>query len=346
MKIAFIKQCLRVMQNGFTTVLVVCGVLTTLVSAPALAQGSLEKIKVHGAALVGNLDGDSPERDVYVYLPPSYKSASTKRYPVIYFLHGYGVGADAYVERVLHLPGAVDGAIAAGAKEVIIVMPDAFTKFGGSFFGNAPTIGDWETFVARDLVSYIDKNYRTLATRESRGINGHSQGGYGTVRVGMQHPEVFGAMYAMSVCCVLNEVPTAQAVAERVSKIGEKDGLNNSIQAKAVAWSPNPQKPPYYFDWPYANGEEQPQVQARWNANLLLNTVDQHVTALKQYKAIMIDVGDQDGLMPANQQLEVELTRMGVAHRFEIYEGTHGNRIGQRFLDKVLPFFAENLVSP
>src|SRR5271163_4135960 len=59
-------------------------------------QGTVEMIKVHGKSLEGNLEGDSPDRDVFVYLPPSYGSDKNRRYPVVYFLHGYSVKAELY----------------------------------------------------------------------------------------------------------------------------------------------------------------------------------------------------------------------------------------------------------
>lgn len=318
---------------------------------PNIPQGMLEQIKVPGPSLAGNLEGDPTDRDVYVYLPPSYVSSPNKRYPVVYFLHGYGVGAAVYANNVLRLPGSADTAIAAGADETIVVVPDAFTKYGGSMYSNSPVIGDWESFIAQDLVEYIDANYRTLAVRESRGLSGHSMGGYGTIRIGMKHPEQFAALYAMSSCCLLNTAPSQETVESERSRLAAgietyKAGtFDNAMEAQAAAWAPNPQNAPWYFDFPYVDGEAQPLVQAKWTANSQLVMVDQHVPALKQYKAIMLDVGDKDGLAATNTQLDAALTRLGVAHGWEVYDGDHGNRIGARFIDKLLPFFSSQLAT-
>jgi len=147
------------------------------VSNPAI-KGAFQKITVHGRSLEGNLEGNSPDREVFVYLPPSYARETTRRYPVVYFLHGYSVKAEAYV-RSLGLPETVEIAMTqAGGREMILVMPDAFTKYSGSMYSNSPTIGDWEGFIATDLVGYIDSHYRTIANRDSRGLSGHSMGGY------------------------------------------------------------------------------------------------------------------------------------------------------------------------
>jgi len=84
-------------------------------------------------------------------------------------------------------------------------------------------------------------------------------------------------------------------------------------------------------------------VQAKWAANSQLVLVDQYVPELQQFKAIMLDVGDKDGLVTTNTQLDAALTRLGVAHGWEVYDGDHGNRIGQRFIDKLLPYFSQHL---
>ena len=190
--------------------LLVVVVLLAVWANPGVAQnapgkkGTVERIKVHGAALVGNLEGDSPDRDVFVYLPPSYATSPNQRYPVVYLLHGYGLTAERWMPFT-GLPENADKLIAAGTiKEMILVSPDAFTKHSGSMYSTSPTIGDWETYIAEDLVSYIDKNYRTIANRESRGLAGHSMGGYGTLRIGMKRPDVFSSMYPMSACCLID----------------------------------------------------------------------------------------------------------------------------------------------
>jgi len=326
------------------------------------SEGSLERIKVHGASLEGNLEGDSPDRDVAVYLPPSYAQSPDRRYPVVYFLHGYSVGVDAYV-KLLNLPAMADAAIAGGAREMILVLPDALTVYSGSMYSNSPTTGNWEGFLARDLVSYIDGHYRTVADRDSRGLSGHSMGGYGTIRVGMKHPEVFSALYAMSSCCLMNtpSPPGAKAPAAKPAPAPSRapaqsgdaptpapkaGGFGNVMSAQAAAWSPNPSNPPQYFDLPFKDGQMQPLVAARWAANSPMVMVSQYIPNLKQYRAIIMDVGDKDFLRNMNVDLDKELTRLGVPHAFEEYAGDHGNRVAARFQNNVLTFFSHQLKFP
>lgn len=323
-----------------------CAVLAAEQQAPA---GKVEKVRVHGAALDGNLAGDDATRDVYVYLPPGYGKGS-KRYPVIYYLHGYGVTADVYKDVVLKIPASTDAAMNAGAQQFIIVMPDAFTRLGGSFYANSPVIGDWETFIAKDLVAWVDQKYRTIRGRDGRGLAGHSMGGYGTLRVGMKHPEVFAAIYAAS-SPAYDLAPDAEATKKELARMvpgikAESRGTSFSIMAKSAAWVPNPQKPPFHFDLPFdADGKPVPLVAEKWAANSPLLLAEQNVPALKSFRGIALDVGDKDGLKDSNTQLDAALTRLNVPHTFEVYEGTHGDRIGARFIDKVLPFFAKHLTA-
>ncbi|HVZ20138.1 MAG TPA: alpha/beta fold hydrolase [Vicinamibacterales bacterium] len=302
-------------------------------------RGTLERVTVHGRALEGNLEGDSPDRAVIVYLPPSYATATRRRYPVVYFLHGYASTAEAYVKS-LQIPDSIDRAIAAGAGEMIVVLPDASSKFGGSMFSNSPTVGDWETFIARDLPSFIDGKYRTIATREGRGLAGHSMGGYGTMRIGMKRPDVFGAMYAMSSCCLFNNPAAAPAPGQ--PQVG-RGALVNALSAQAAAWAPNVTNPPGYFDLPTKDGAVQPVIAAQWVANSPLVMVGQYGPALRSMKAIALDVGDQDPFASTNRQLDEALTRVGATHSLEVYEGNHGNRIRERFETKVIPFFSRQL---
>ncbi len=157
-------------------------------------QGALARIE-------GNLEGESADRDVIVFLPPSYNKDKHRRYPVVYALHGYSIGAEQWTHEI-HVPQTIEGAFAQGAKEMIVVLPDSKTGYGGSMYSSSVTTGDFEKFIAHDLVAYIDAHYRTLPNRLSRGLVGHSMGGYGASRIGMKHPDVFGSLYIMSPCCM------------------------------------------------------------------------------------------------------------------------------------------------
>ncbi len=327
-------------------------------SLPSM-QGKLERIKVRGQSLEGNLAGDPSDRDVAVYLPPSYSADPDRRYPVIYLLHGFGPMYLAWTLPVIqsNVPMVAERAFAAGSREMIVVIPNAFTAFQGSMYSNSVTTGDWESFIARDLVSHIDGHYRTIPERESRGLAGHSMGGYGTVRIGMKHPEVFSSMYSLSACCMpptMNPQPPLMAEAAKVKSLKEAGSAQFAVAAmlaSAAAWSPNPNRPPLYLDLPIENGKERPEIIAKWAANAPLTMVHQYVPNLRKYRAIAFDIGDKDivdtgteevMLQPA-KDLDRILEDYKIDHTFEIYDGDHGNRIPERLETKVFPFFSENL---
>jgi S-formylglutathione hydrolase FrmB len=334
---------------------VLVAVAATSASAQAPGKtGTVERVTVHSPALVGNLTGESPARDVFIYLPPGYRTNRNARYPVVYMLHGYGLTAERWMTpQISNMQAAADQAIAAGAmKEMIIVSPDGRTQHGGSMYSASVAIGDWETFIAEDLVAYVDKNYRTLAARESRGLGGHSMGGYGTLRIGMKRPDVFSSLYPMSSCCVIDATVASLGRGDgaaraagpgRGAAAGRGGGFGNVAYGLAAAWAPNPNKPPLYFDEPIVNGEPQPLVIARYAANSPFAMLPQYVTNLKKYTAIKLDCGLQDGLLAQNRQLVESMTALGVPHVFETYEGDHSNRVPQRVEQHVLPFFSANL---
>jgi enterochelin esterase-like enzyme len=316
---------------------------------PIAKVGTLAKITVHGTSLEGNLSGDSADRDVYVYLPAGYASSRKRRYPVVYFLHGFAATAERYVQ-FLALPASIDRAIEAGKlQDMIFVMPNAMTQYGGSMYSNSITTGDWERFVARDLVGYIDAHYRSIPRREARGLAGHSMGGYGTLRIGMKYSDTFGALYSMSGCCLdprgagpadapLEKLATAEDVA-KISVFGR------TTLAASAAWAPDAARPPFFMDLPTQDGQPQADVLARYTANAPSVMVAQYAAQLKSYRAIMMDVGLQDGLMAGSAATDRALTRIGVPHSYVNYEGDHMNRIAARFEQLVIPFFSKELTA-
>jgi enterochelin esterase-like enzyme len=116
-------------------------------------------------------------------------------------LHDYSIGAEQWTHEI-HVPETIESAFDQGAKEMILVLPDSKTLHNGSMYWSSVTTGDFEQFIARDLVAYIDAHYRTLPNRLSRGLVGHSMGGYGATRIGMKHSDVFRSLYIMSPCCL------------------------------------------------------------------------------------------------------------------------------------------------
>ncbi|MXP26245.1 alpha/beta fold hydrolase [Altererythrobacter indicus] len=316
------------------------------------APVNVQKITVHSAAIEGNLEGESADRTVLVMLPPGYAKHPERRYPVVYALHGYSIGAEQWAGEI-HVPQTIESAFAKGAHEMIVVMPDSKSVHNGSMYSSSVTTGDFEAFIAHDLIAYIDSHYRTIADRRSRGLVGHSMGGYGATRIGMKHADVFGALYLMSPCCLSVRArdsfdPSIEATLGKLKSPQESSGLPFILRgtlAMAAAWSPDPDNPPLYLDLPIKDGKIQEDVLAKWTANSPLAFVDQYIGNLRQYAAISMDVGDKDSLKSDTEKLHNILQSYHIANQFEIYEGDHTSRVAWRFQDNVLPFFSEHLVN-
>jgi enterochelin esterase-like enzyme len=320
--------------------------------APPVVSGAkpvtVEPIKIHSAAVAGNLEGNAAERDVLVFLPPSYAQERGRRYPVVYALHGYFIGARQWSQEI-HAPQTIEGAFAQGAKEMIVVLPDSKTVHNGSMYSSSVTTGDFENFIARDVVSYIDKHYPTIPDPKSRGLVGHPMEGYDATRIGTKHANVFGSLYIMSPCCLS---PRSAANAE-VDKMLEQvktpaDSAKLPFMARAqlaaaAAWSPNPKNPPLFLDLPGKDAQAQSDVLAKWAANAPLAFIHQYTANLRRYRGIALDVGDQDGLRTDTGKLHDVLDAYGIANTFEIYSGTHTSHVAVRFQEHVMPFFSKTL---
>jgi S-formylglutathione hydrolase FrmB len=177
-------------------------------------------------------------------------------------------------------------------------------------------------------------------------------GGYGASRIGMKHPDVFGSLYIMSPCCLSprgsgggrgNNAANAEALAA-VKTAADSAKLPFGLRAQlasAAAWSPNPKNPPLYLDLPI--GDNETAILAKWTANAPLAFIDQYLPGLRRYRAIAIDVGDQDGLRVDAGKLHDVLDRYGIANTFEIYAGTHTSDVAVRFQEHVMPFFSRTL---
>jgi S-formylglutathione hydrolase FrmB len=236
---------------------------------------------------------------------------------------------------------------------MIVVLPDSKTLHNGSMYSSSVTTGDFERFISHDLVAYIDAHYRTVPNRTSRGLVGHSMGGYGASRIGMKHADVFGSLYIMSPCCLEpRQAGPANAANEKaledVKTPADSAKLPFGLRAQlasAAAWSPNPKNPPLFLDLPFQNGQPRPDIVAKWAANSPLAFVDQYIGNLRQYRGIAIDVGDQDGLRLGAAKLHDILESYGIAHTFEVYHGTHTSAVADRFQNHVMPFFSKNLCS-
>lgn len=322
-----------------------------LFAMPAAAQETARVVETtfESPSLAGNLEGNSATREVVVVTPPGYDENTDHQYPVVYFLHGYWMPVSAQQEG-FRLDEAVQASSEAG-HDFIMAMPDGFSKLRGGFYSSGPVVGDYESMVADDLVNWVDANYRTLADPASRGLAGHSMGGYGTARIAMHRPGVFSSIYMMSACCLDPMTMTAQDAA-RIEAMTEEEAANAGFGELAslstlATWSPDPTADNVFqvYTGLREDGTIDPLVNQRLAANSPVVMVPQYLPELNALEAFAMDIGDQDFLVEGNARFRAELDRFGVDYDFELYEGDHGNRIRERIRTEVLPFFAEHLDS-
>ena len=330
-------------------VLACAAALAFIAAVPAAAQeqARVNWVEVHSPAIEGNLEGNTASRKVLVVTPPGYDENPNKRYPVVYYLHGYWAPVEAQ-QQGFRLHEAVQAAAEAG-NELIMVRPDGFSKLRGGFYSSSPTVGDYESFVADDLVGWVDANYRTIAERASRGLAGHSMGGYGTARIAMKRPEVFSSIYMMSACCLDPMQMTPEQARAIEAMTPEQVAAAQFGELAAVStlatWSPDPSDDGFLkvYTGLKDDGTIDPLVNQRLAANSPVVLVPQYLPALNSLEAFAMDIGDKDFLLQGNAAFRAELDRFGVKYDFELYEGDHGNRIAERIRTEVLPFFGEHL---
>jgi len=293
-------------------------------------QGRIVEDKIHSASLEGNLLNDPATRPMAIYLPPSYDEGD-KLYPVIYYLHAY---SDSYTAWSFSIKSVIDTLIQQSkVQDMIIVMPDGTNKYGGSWYSNSSVAGNYEDYITKDLIEFIDSKYRTLPQRESRAIGGGSMGGYGAMKLAMKHPEAYCAVVSHSGLLSINHW---------------KDIVRanpQSMQSFAIAWSPNPNSDSL-CDYPAdAKGNLLEDVWNRWLANDVVSMVKSYQGNLKKLAGIYFDHGKQDTTVNISEAQEFDkvLTEAGISHIYEGYSGGHGDQWTSR-LYIAIPFLS-NLLS-
>lgn len=350
--------------------------LSTLSALTALAQeatvrageGRLVEFKLSAPALKNNLLGDPSEQSVAVYLPPGYQTATTKRFPTLYLLHGFTGSIKAWTNggyQGMSLVPLMDGMIKGGKiREMIVVVPNGNNAYRGSFYTNSTVTGNWEDYIYRDLVNYIDTNYRTLARAQSRGIAGHSMGGYGAIVLGMKHPDVFSTIYALSPCCVgiegdFGEENPAWLKTIRLTSKDQIKGPPKSLAefftiadvALAAAFSPNPERAPFFVDFPFKEHEgrvvKNEKSYELWRSKMPLYMVAENKENLLKLRGLYLDYGQNEEfshIRISTTLFSKALAERNIPHVFEVYQGgDHGSKIRERIETRLLQFFSERL---
>lgn len=303
-------------------------------------------VEVESEALKGNLVGDPHVREMAVLLPPHYFEDEGARFPVVYLLHGLGRRRDGHLASV-HLQKAMFEQMKAGRLvESIIVAVDGSTTFGGSYFANSRTIGNFEWYVAREIVSRVDDGFRTQAHRSRRAIAGFSMGGHGAIKLAMKYPDVFSqvgslsgsplsmryrkAIYRNSIAGRMTRPQTLEELVTQVSY--ETNWTLAAAYAKAAAFSPNPRKPPLFLDMPFEKPEGEDEEDPVWQAWLSedpLALVTRYQRNLKRLDTIYLDHGDSETTL-GTEDFDRELVRYGIGHEHHVFRGDHVDHLPRR----------------
>ena len=315
-------------------------------------EAQIVNAKIRSRAIEKNIIGDSSDRDLLVYLPPSYETSTDTRYPVVYLLHGNDPrGCEMWDSRWVSIKSIMDKLIANGSvQDMIVAMPHAYSKYGSGQYANSSVTGHWEDFITREVIDHVDRNYRTLTSPDSRGLCGFSMGGRGALYLAMKYPNLYGAVYGLSSGQMGFEhfTPSFHRMSawQKVLAHHNTKGIPRLI-GFAAAFSPNPKKSPFFVDLPYeiVDGRLQrdDEVWKRWLAHDPLFLLKTHASNLKRLRGIKFDCGKSDQLLAANHAFSAALNEHQVNHSFEEFEGNHTDKLPSRIESKALPFFSQVL---
>ncbi len=313
----------------------------------------LEYLRFESLALKNNLIGDPSEREYAVLLPPSYLSSPERKYAVVYLLHGLGKRENGHLDTIYILRAAYEEMRRARLGEMIIVAIDGSTSFGGSYYANSPTIGNFETYVVREIVGRVDTRYRTWPHAGSRGIAGFSMGGHGALKLSMKYPGVFSVVGSLSGSpmsmryrkslykTAIQKYDRPVDLADLRARIGfDKDWNAAAAYAKAAAFSPNAGRPPLYIDLPFELGgaDWDDKVWQLWWADDPLSLVAKNQRTLRGLKLLYLDSGDNETAL-GTEDFDRELVRYGISHVHYVFRGDHTDLMVERHM-RMLRYFS------
>lgn len=339
----------------------------------------VDNLQINSVEISKNLVNENSLQNLMVYLPADYDTSSSK-YPVIYFLGGYGDISNYWFDNTygFSIQTSMDNLIkSSNTKSMIIVVISGKNVFNGSFYTNSPITGNWENYIVNEVVPTIDSKYRTLNSKDSRGIAGHSMGGFGALSIAMKYPSIFSSVYALSPGLFdqngledflfpteteksaflsyfdsLDSLDSSLAASQRDLRIAEmkKDSWKYIRDVYGFAFAGNSQTSTF-MDCPYENlnGNIQPsQNISKWNAGYgnLSDKINAYTLNSSKLKAIGFEVGAQDEyswLVRGNDYFYTELTNAGISSTFTKFQGTHENKLKERFENYLVPFFNQNL---
>jgi S-formylglutathione hydrolase FrmB len=314
-------------------------------------RGRLDRHAIDSEALKGNTLGDSHRRPLYVYIPPGVDEANESAHPSIYVIQGYTGQVDMWLNRTAFEPTMLERVDQLFSDDsvprALIVFVDAWTSYGGSQFINSSSTGRYMDYLCDDVTSFVDERYPTIADPQARGLTGKSSGGYGAMVVPMLRPDVFGALAshagdALFECCYLPSFPkTVRLLRDKFDgswdvffeRFRAADHFDHDrfepieIYGYAACYSPDEARPPAAllpFDGP--TGRLVEDVWERWLSWDPVRLASAHLDSLARMRLIYLDAGrsDEYHLDLGAQAFAQELSRSGIAHELELFDGAHG----------------------
>jgi len=314
------------------------------------ATGSRIRVdRVDSAALRGNPLGDPARRSLSIYLPAGYDDDTTRRYPTAYLLGAIFVGdvhllaprpfAESLRDRLDRLMSEQR------IPPMIVALPDGRSRLGTGQYLDSPAVGRYQSFVL-DVVDHVERHYRTLAHRDARAVVGKSSGGFGALRLGMDHPDVFGLVadhsgdkgfewcYRPDIARFLDRNPDEATVARHLADLdatfaasaGPLDFVHRvNIATMAACYSPSDAALGFDLPVELGTGRWRPDVWTRWLAHDPVNRVERFADALRSLRLLYFDCGDRDEhfLHYGARQLDRRLAALDVPHTYAEFPGGH-----------------------
>jgi S-formylglutathione hydrolase len=350
-------------------------------------RGTLITDYIDSQSMKNNIFGDSSLQKIFVYLPKSY-AHSQKSYPVLYYLTGFRTEIDWMIDGTfqgLKMDRTLDSLISNNKiNEMIVVIVTAKVnlfdtgKRWGTFYTNSPINGNWEDFIARDLVGFIDSKYRTIKNRNSRGISGHSMGGYGTIRLSLLHPDIFGYAYALSMStadpsncenpffinkesinklAILNEEliksDTSILLYKKIITDSDKDNSFFIALAYGASFVPREDKKTPFVEYPVILKNSDTSLDKgkllKWQTNglgILSRIMESNSKNPAKLNELILDIGLEDWnvFIDGITYTSKLLSNNKVCHRTLFYNGDHSNKLRSRIEEYLLPYFSSVLV--
>jgi enterochelin esterase family protein len=309
--------------------------------------GRIDRHLVDSRLLRNNPLGDPHERELYVYVPPGYDDAPRARYPLLVALAGYFGTNHSLLNYEFLQPNAVerfDRLIREGRmKPALLALPDAINRWGGSQFIDSAATGPYQSYLADEIVPWIDAHYRTIPAREARAVVGRSSGGFGALRLGIDRPEVFGAIGSHAgdsafETSILPELPAAAIAYDRAGGLAgfvarfeqeraRVDFTGLMMLAYAAAYAPAPEAALPFCELPFdpRSAELLPSVWRRFMAHDPIECLRRDPTALRDATLVYLDAGDRDehGLHFGTRRLAQLLSARGARVHHEEFAGGH-----------------------